>query len=64
MFAKVGDRIVVRGHKMGQPDRHCVVLEVRDEHGGPPYVVQWDDSDHHQLYYPGSDASVLGDNKA
>ena len=59
MFAKVGDRILVRGHRMGQPDRHCVVLEVQHEHGEPPYVVQWDDSDRQDLYFPGSDATVV-----
>lgn len=49
---------------MGQADRHCLVLEVHDEHGAPPYVVQWDDSDHHDLYFPGSDATVIsGDSK-
>ncbi len=64
MFAKVGDRIVVRGHKAGQPDRHCVVLEVHDEEGAPPYVVQWDDSDHQELYFPGSDAAVNSSDSA
>lgn len=59
MFAKVGDRILVRGHRMGQADRHCLVLEVHNEQGEPPYVVQWDDSDHHDLYFPGSDATVI-----
>ncbi|MFI5034622.1 MAG: DUF1918 domain-containing protein [Acidimicrobiales bacterium] len=61
MFAKVGDRIVVRGHRMGQVDRRCLVLEVRDEHGEPPYVVQWDGSDHQDIYFPGSDATVISD---
>ena len=44
---------------MGQPDRQCVVLEVRHEHGQPPYVVQWDDSDHQDVYFPGSDATII-----
>ena len=59
MFAKVGDRILVRGHRMGQPDRQCVVLEVRHEQGQPPYVVQWDGSDHQDVYFPGSDATII-----
>lgn len=58
MFAKVGDRILVRGNRMGQPDRRCVVLEVRDEQGLPPYVVKWDEGDHEDLYFPGSDATI------
>jgi hypothetical protein len=64
MFAKIGDRIVVTGHRMGKPDRHCVVLEVRHDNGEPPYMVQWDDSERQDLYFPGSDATVVsGDGK-
>lgn len=59
MNAKVGDRIVVGGHRVGQPDRRCTVLEVRHENGDPPYLVRWDDSDHEDLYFPGSDAKVV-----
>ncbi len=59
MNAKVGDRIVVRGHRAGQSDRHCMILEVRHESGEPPYLVRWDDSDHEELYFPGSDAAVI-----
>lgn len=59
MFARVGDRILVRGHRVGQPDRRCLILEVQQESGEPPYVVQWDDSDHQDLYFPGSDATVI-----
>lgn len=64
MFAQVGDQILVRGHRMGQPDRRCVVLEVEHEDGRPPYVVQWNDSEGEDLYFPGSDATVVsGDAK-
>lgn len=64
MFAKVGDRILVRGHRMGQSDRRCIILEIDHENGEPPYVVQWDDSERHDLYFPGSDATVIsGDRK-
>jgi hypothetical protein len=59
MHAKVGDRIVVHGRQAGQPDRDCTVLEVRHENGEPPYVVRWGDSDHEDLYFPGSDATVV-----
>jgi len=59
VFAKVGDRIVVRGHKVGQSDRYCAVVEVHNVDGGPPYVVQWDDNDHQELYFPGSDSVVI-----
>ncbi len=58
MKASVGDRIVVHGHHLGEPDRNCEVLEVHGEGGAPPYVVRWDDSGHGCLFFPGPDASV------
>ena len=58
MDAEVGDRIIVRGHHVGQPVRACQVLEVRGSGGGAPYLVQWDDSGHETLFFPGSDATV------
>jgi hypothetical protein len=63
MFAKVGDRILVRGHRVGQPDRHCVILKIDHESGEPPYVVQWDDSERQDLYFPGSDATLISGTK-
>ena len=56
MRASVGDRIVVHGHHIGEPDRDCKVLEVHGPDGGPPYVVQWEDVDHPTLFFPGPDA--------
>lgn len=58
MRAKVGDRIVIRGHHIGEPDRDCQVLEVRGPDGGPPYQVRWGDTGHESLFFPGSDAAV------
>jgi hypothetical protein len=29
MQAKVGDRIVIKGHRVGEPDRDCQVIDVR-----------------------------------
>jgi Domain of unknown function (DUF1918) len=58
MQARSGDRIVVRGHRVGEPDRDCEVLEVRGTDGGPPYLVRWDDSGHEALFFPGPDAAV------
>ncbi|MGO9333005.1 MAG: DUF1918 domain-containing protein [Acidimicrobiales bacterium] len=58
MDANVGDRIVVRGHRTGQPVRACLVVEVRGSRGGAPYLVRWDDSGHETLFFPGSDATV------
>jgi hypothetical protein len=58
MQAAVGDRLVIKGHHVGEPDRDAEVLEVKGEDGGPPYVVRWDDDGHIGLFFPGSDAEV------
>jgi hypothetical protein len=58
MRATAGDRIIIKGHQLGEPDRDCEILEVRGDDGAPPYLVRWDDSGHEALFFPGSDASV------
>ena len=58
MRANIGDRIVIRGHRVGEPNRDCEVLEVRDPDGGPPYRVRWGDTGHESLFFPGPDATV------
>jgi hypothetical protein len=57
--AKVGDRIVVKAHHLGQPERDAVVLEVRGADGEPPYRVRWSDDGHEGLLFPGTDASIV-----
>jgi Domain of unknown function (DUF1918) len=56
--AQVGDRIVIKGHRVGEPERECEVLEVRGAGGTSPYLVRWGDSGHESLFFPGSDATV------
>ena len=58
MRAEVGDRIIVRGHKVGEAERDGEILEVRGEDGAPPYVVRWSTDGHDSLFFPGSDAIV------
>lgn len=58
MHATVGDRIVVRGHHLGEPDRDAEILEVHGARGTPPYVVRWSDDGHVATYVPGPDARV------
>ena len=58
MQAAVGDRIVVRGHKMGEHDRVGEILEVHGDAGAPPYVVRWDTDGHESTLYPGTDAII------
>ena len=56
MRAEVGDRIVIRGHHVGEPNRDCEVLEVKGPDGGPPFFVRWGDTGHETLFFPGADA--------
>ena len=58
MHASIGDRVVVKGHHLGEHDRDCEVLDARGPDGGPPYFVRWGDTGHESLFFPGSDASV------
>jgi hypothetical protein len=62
MHANVGDKLVIRGHAVGRPERRGTVVEVHGPDGTPPYVVHWDDDLHDEpvdhLFFPGSDADV------
>lgn len=58
MRAQTGDRITVRGRKVGDRSRAGRIIEVRGSDGGPPYVVRWDGEDVEHLIYPGSDALI------
>jgi len=56
--ASVGDRIVIKGHRVGEHDRDARILEVHGLDGGPPYLVEWSDDGHRGLFFPGSDAVI------
>lgn len=58
MYATVGDRIIIKGHRIGEPDRDCEVIEVGSPDGSPPYTVRWDETGHESWFFPGSDASL------
>lgn len=58
MEARIGDRVVVRGRRIGQTEREGEILEVRGKRGEPPYVVRWTADGHEGLFFPGPDASV------
>ena len=58
MQAHVGDKLVIRGHHVGESDREAEVLSVRGADGAPPYVVKWSDG-HEGLYFPGPDAQLI-----
>lgn len=58
--AAVGDRLVVRGRRRGDPGRSAEILEVRGPGGTPPYRVRWGDG-HVSLFIPDEHGSVLLD---
>jgi hypothetical protein len=58
MQAKVGDRLIIKGHYVGEPDRDAEILEVRGPEGGPPYLVRWEEDGHESLFFPGADAVI------
>jgi len=53
-----GDRLVVRGHHVGEPERDGEILEVHGEDGLPSYLIRWSDDGHVSRLFPGSDAYV------
>lgn len=59
MNATIGDRILVRGHQLGDPERKAQILEIHGKNGAPPYVVRWGDDGHIATYFPGSDARIV-----
>ena len=58
MQAAAGDRIIVRGVHVDDPNRDGEILEVRGADGGPPYLVRWSDTGHEGLFFPGPDTVV------
>jgi uncharacterized protein DUF1918 len=58
MKATVGDRLVLEGTHVGDRRRVGVITGVRHTDGTPPYVVQWLDSGHEALVFPGPDSRV------
>ena len=58
MKASIGDRIVVVAPQVGGAVRDCLVVELRNPDGSPPYVVRWSDNGREGLYFPGVDGHV------
>lgn len=58
LVASPGDRLIISGHHIGEPERDGKILEVRGENGAPPYLVRWSDTGRVGLLFPGSDARV------
>ncbi len=52
-----GDRIVIKGHHMGEHGRDGEIIEVLGD-DGPPYLVRWEDDGHVSEFFPSADAHV------
>lgn len=58
MRAAVGDRLIIKSHHIGEPDKGAQILAVQGPDGEPPFRVRWEDDGHEALFFPGSDAVV------
>jgi hypothetical protein len=58
MQAKVGQRLVIRSHHLGEPVKDGKIVEIRDPNGAPPYMVKWSEDGRVGLFFPGADAYV------
>jgi hypothetical protein len=63
MRGKPGDRLVIKGHRVGEAERQAEILEVRAENDQVRYLVKWSDG-HEGWVYPGSDAAIEPKKKA
>jgi hypothetical protein len=59
MKAHAGDRLVIKGHHVGEHDRVGRIVEVQGKDGNAPFVVEWDDIEGQHMFWPGSDAVVV-----
>ena len=55
--ARVGDLIMIEGHRLGESRRMGEILEVLEPGEHERYRVRWDD-DHESIFTPGNDALI------
>ena len=63
MEAKTGDRVVVDGDQVGQPERHGEVLEVIEGATMIRYRVRWDDG-HQSVFSPAAGTMRVADERS
>jgi hypothetical protein len=59
MKAHTGDRIVIVSTKLDGHVRQGHIVQVRNDDGSPPYLVEWDDDGQQALMFPGTDARLV-----
>jgi hypothetical protein len=55
--AKLGDRIEITGHAVGDAPRTAEILEVLGAPGQEHFRVRWEDG-HESIYFPADDAVI------
>lgn len=58
LTAVAGDRLVVRPHYQGEPERDAEIVEVLGPGGTPPFRLIWSHTGQEVLLFPGTDAYV------
>ena len=58
MKASVGDHIEIASNRVDRAVRDGRIIEIRGTDGDPPYVVEWSDTHHTAMVYPGPDARI------
>jgi hypothetical protein len=54
---RIGDLVVIEGHRVGQGRRIGEILEVLGEPGHGHYRVRWE-AGHETVFYPSNDATI------
>jgi hypothetical protein len=54
MRARVGDTLITKERRVGERIREALIVEVRSEHGRPPYAVRWHDGIENAFFFPAS----------
>src|ERR1019366_8878740 len=49
--ATIGDRLIIKGHHVGERGRKARVLEVHGDNDAPPWLVRWNDDDHENPFF-------------
>jgi Domain of unknown function (DUF1918) len=58
LTAVAGDRLVVRPHHQGEPERDAEIVEALGPGGTPPFRLIWSDTGQEALLFPSTDAYV------
>ncbi len=53
-----GDRLIIRGHRLGERDRDAEILEVIGDASARRFRVRWSDTGREGLLFPGTDAVI------